>query len=149
MSYQEKKALFNFGVYVLALLIYANYVHEHYWVEGMSTEELLAFWSKFLLIMIPVQIVIHIIVHVLLGVARGMANGGKIKEEVIDEFDKIIELKSSRNGMVTFAFTLIGGLCWLASGYGVNHFFLTIILGGVVAEIIEAISRVYYYRQGV
>ncbi|KAB2814740.1 hypothetical protein [Phaeocystidibacter luteus] len=149
MSYQEKKALLNFVTYVIALLLYANYVHAHYWQEGMNTDELLQFWSRFLLIMIPVQIVIHIIVHILLGIARGMANGGKIKEEVVDEFDKIIELKSSRNGMISFAFTFIGGLIWLANGYGVNHFFMTLIIGGVFGEVIEAVSRVYYYRKGV
>lgn len=149
MSYQEKKALLNFGIYVLALLLYGNYVHDHYWVEGMNTDELLLFWSKVLLIMIPVQIVIHIVVHIIFGILRGMANGGKIKDEVEDEFDKIIELKSSRNSMTFFAFTFIGALSWLASGHTVSHFFVTIIIGGVAAEIIDAISRIYYYRKGV
>lgn len=149
MSHQEKKAILNFGIYVVVLLLYADYVCEHYWVDGMVTDELLIFWSKFLLFMIPVQIVIHILTNILMGILRGMANGGKIKDEVEDEFDKLIELKATRNSMIFFAFTFIGSLSWLASGYSVNHFFVTIILGGVVGEIIDASSRLYYYRRGI
>lgn len=149
MSYQEKKALLNLVVYVVALLFYADYVHTNYWVEGMTTDELLVFWSKFLLITIPFQIVIHIISHIVISIMRGMANGGKIKDEVEDEFDKIIELKSTRNSMVFFAICFMGALGYLAWGKGVNYFFIAIVIGGVVSEVIDALSRVYYYRRGV
>lgn len=149
MSYQEKKALLNFGITVVALLLYANYVCNHFWREGMNTEELLVFWSKTILIMIPIQIVIHIVVHIALAITLGMFNGGKLREEINDEFDKIIELKATRNSMIWFAFAFIGALGWLAAGYGVNYFFGTLIICGVISEVIDAFSRVYYYRKGV
>lgn len=149
MSHQEKKALLNLGTYFTAIGIYANYVYNHYWDPGMTTDELLVFWSKFLLISIPVQIVIHIIVHILMNIARGMANGGKLKEEIEDEFDKIIDLKASRNGFIVFAIGMMAALGYLATGHGVTYFFLAMIISGMVSEIIEASSRIYFYRMGV
>lgn len=149
MSYQEKKALLNFFVTLTVLLTYSNYVYTHYWNAELSTDELLLFWSKYFLIYMGVQIVIHILVHILVNISRGMANGGKLVEEIEDEFDKIIELKSTRNSMVTFSLSLIAGFIFLAAGYSINAFFLTLLIGGMTSEAIDAISRITYYRRGV
>ncbi len=148
MSYQEKKALFNLLTYFGVIGFYAYYVYNHYWDPTLSTDELLVFWSKFLLIMIPVQIVSHIVIHILLGIARGMANGGKMMEETEDEFDKIIDLKASRVSMFLFALGFIAGLGYLAAGYGVTSFFITVVIAGMISEILEAFARVYMYRRG-
>lgn len=148
MSYQEKKALFNLLTYFGVLGFYAWYVYQNNWDPTLGTDEMLVFWSKFLLIMIPIQIVSHIVIHILLSIAQGMANGGKLMEDKEDEFDKIIDLKASRVSMALFALGFISALGYLAAGYGVTRFFLTIVIAGAISEVIEAFSRVYMYRRG-
>lgn len=149
MSYQEKKALLNLLTYFTVIGSYGWYVYTHYWNPTMNTDELLLFWSKFLLISIPVQIVLHILIHILMGIFRGVANGGKIVEDKEDEFDKIIDLKSNRNSSVIFAISLIISMSFLALGHGVSTFFIVLIIGGMAGELGDALSRVYYYRMGV
>lgn len=149
MSHQERKALFNLLTYFVVFAIYANYVYTHYWDPTMSTDELLVFWAKALLVTIPLQIISHIVIHILLNIGRGMANGGKLVEDKEDEFDKIIDLKASRVSMFFFAIGFMVALGFLAYGEGINHFFISILLAGVLAEILEAISRVVMYRRGV
>ncbi len=64
MSYQEKRSIVNIITTLLVTGLYYTYVFQTNDISGMSTEELLRFWSKAMLIVIPVMIVSKIVVHI-------------------------------------------------------------------------------------
>lgn len=148
MSYQEKKALLNMMITFSVMIIYGYYVYNNNWNPSFSTEEELQFWAKTLLFVIPVQIVIHIVVHILFSIINTIAMKNN-EFELKDEFDKIIDLKASRNSSTTFSLGVIGGFVVIYMGYGLTYFFISLIAAGMISEIVDGISRVYYYRQGV
>lgn len=146
MFYQEKKSIVNIISTLLISGIYFWYVFQSHPEKGLNTDELLNFWARTLLWLIPVTIVAKIVIHILFGIFNTVASNEPMKS---DERDKLIELKSNRNAQMIFGLGFILAMLAIANGMSVNVMFITIISGGVVAEIYENISQLYFYKRGI
>lgn len=147
MSYQEKRSILNMVSTVLISGIYFWYVFKGNPTVGMSAEELLYFWGKSILILIPVTIVAKIVIAIVFAVGNTVATREKIPST--DERDKLIELKSLQNSRYMFGFGFILAMIALAMNMSVNVMFIVIVLAGVVSEIVENASQLYFYRKGI
>jgi len=75
---------------------------------------------------------------------------GKKEEDrdVVDERDKLIELKSSRVSLMIFALGFIIALVGQAVDLSVSAFFITLLIGGLLSDIGQSLSEIIYYRRG-
>lgn len=146
MSYQEKRNIVNIISTLLITAIYFWYTFGSRPDIGMDTQQLLYFWAKSLLILIPVTIVAKIIIHIVFAIGNAIAT--RETNPITDERDKLIELKSARAEQIFFGIGFIGSLIALVAGASVTTMFICIVTGGVMAEISGNLSQLYFYRRG-
>lgn len=148
MDYHEKKSIVSILSTVAVFGFYYWSVFQDYQTQVLTTEEELQFWSRAILMAIPVAIVSKIVFMILFTIFNKiLANEDYPRIE--DERDKLIDLKSTRNAFFIFGMGFVGAMAVLAFGFPLNYMFLTFILAGVASEIFEHLSRLYFLRKGV
>lgn len=151
MSIHEKKALFNIFSDLLIFGGYSYYIFEMNAAENLPLINEITFWAKFILIMIPVIIVAKIGIHIAFSILKGIATRGEgdLEPSMVDERDKLIELKSNRNSSWLFAFGFLMAMVGVLMENELHMMFVIIISSGVVSGIIGELSKFYYYRKGI
>ena len=99
---------------------------------------------NFILVSIAARTIIYIIFHIINAIAT--------REEempVTDERDKLITLKATRNSYYVFSGGFVLSIISLALGMPVYGIFIAFVAFGLVAEIIDNGSQIYYYRKGI
>ncbi len=148
MSIQEKRKIVNIISTLLITSIYFWYVLQSRPEKAMTTDELLSFWATSLLILIPVSIVAKIIIHILFGIANTIVTR-EFDSMNSDERDKLIELKATRNANYLFGAGFFLAMGTLAMDMSVTIMFMVLIVSGVLSEIMDNVSQLYYYRKGI
>ena len=148
MEYHEKKSIATIIGTILIFGIYYWTVFERYHTETLTTEEELQFWSKAILIAIPVSIAGKIVLYILFAIFNTIITQEKLPK-FEDERDKLIELKATRNAFFIFGMGFLVSMFVLAFGYTPYYMFLALILAGVISEIFDNLSRLYFHRRGV
>lgn len=149
MSFREKQSIVNMISALLIAGIYFWYVFQSDPLVGLNTNELLHFWAKTILIYIPVTLGARIIIHILFTIGDTVATQEKEFEQKEDERDKLIELKSNRNAHWVFGMGFVLGLVALVMDKSVNVLFVIMVIAGILTEIFENVSKLYYYRKGI
>lgn len=147
MSYQEKKNVVNIISALVISGIYYWYVVSAQPLDAMTTDELLYFWAKSLLIFMPISIVSRIVIHIIFAITNTIATREKIPSS--DERDKLIELKSTRNAQYFFGAGFIIAMIYLVIHGSVTGMFVIIISAGILSEVLENSSQLYFYRRGI
>ena len=148
MSYQEKKNIVNIFSSLLITAIYARIVYQAHLAGTIDLKVDFSSWGKIFLIFIGVSILARIIIYIVFHILNAIAT----REEDIpaeDERDSLIKLKSTRNSHYTFIFSFVCGFVLLAFGLPVYGMFITFIVSGLIAELVDEGSQLYFYRKGV
>lgn len=148
MPSQEKQKILNT---ILTLIISGGYflfLFQDDPLTRMTTDELLRFWAKAILMLVPIAIVGHIIAYIIFAIANRMITGEDLKDAKMDERDKQIEPRSARIGQYLFILGVMGSMGALALDYSVNHMFIILIVSGMGSGIIENLASIYYYKRG-
>ena len=148
MEYQEKKSIATVIGTILIFGIYYWFVFQRYHSAALSTEEELQFWSKAILIGIPVSIGGKIVLFILFAIFNTIITKEKLPK-FEDERDKLIELKATRNAFFIFGIGFVVAMFVLAFGHAPYYMFLALIIAGIVSEIFDNLSRLYFHRRGV
>ena len=149
MSLPIKKTVFNL---ITTVLILGGYVYYMFGIRGdvnLPLLEDLRFWGRFMLIMIGVTIVAKILLMILFAIYRAIRYGDEENIDFVGERDKLIEMKSDRNGNYVFMIGLILSFVTLAMGYPVHYFFITLFSFGFLSGIFGDLLKIYYYTRGV
>lgn len=152
MYYGEGKTFIELVSSITTLLIYGLAVGLGLYFEYIVINDILQFWAIIILIFIPLSIVVRIIVHILYSIGNSVAHeikGGFPDNEVVDERDKMIMLKATRNSMFLFVIGFFVGLIFLALKMSPHYFFGSIVLFGALTDLISTILTMVYYRRGV
>lgn len=75
--------------------------------------------------------------------------GGFPDDDVVDERDKLIMLKATRNSMFLFVVGFFVGLVFLAFKLSPHYFFGSIILFGLLTDFASTAMTIVYYRRGI
>ncbi|TFH21009.1 MAG: hypothetical protein E4H10_15925 [Bacteroidia bacterium] len=105
-------------------------------------------WGIVFLIYIGISIVARIIIQIIFHIGNAIAT----QEEKIpsaDERDKLVKLKATRNSYYAFTSGFVVSVIGLALGMPVHWIFIAFVIFGMIAEIIDNGSQIYYYRKGV
>ena len=83
---------------------------------------------------------------------RWKGKRGRIDIKLVDNDEDhaiIVELKATRNSHWLFGAGFIGAMIALVMDQSVNMMFAIILISGVFSEVIENLSKIYYYRKGI
>ncbi len=153
MTYQERRSLTNIVMTILVTGIYALIVYAKYNNGDFDTDNMMRLWSLIILVFIPIsvaaRIVMLIIFRIFAEISDEVKGSKEIDRDIVDERDKLIELKANRNSLIVFALGFMLALLTQVLEYSVSAFFITLVAGGFVSDIISNISEIVYYRRGV
>jgi hypothetical protein len=152
MNYGEGKTFAELVSSIATLVIYGIAIGLGLYYEYIVITDILQFWAIIILIYIPLSIIVRIIVQILYNIGNSVAHeikGGFPDNEVIDERDKLIMLKATRNSMFLFVVGFFVGLIFLAFKLSPHYFFGSIVLFGIFTDLTSTLLTVFYYRKGV
>ncbi|MDF1576130.1 MAG: hypothetical protein P1P86_13160 [Bacteroidales bacterium] len=148
MSYQEKQNIVNIFSGLLITAIFAWIVYQRQLQGVFDLTKDFSKWGLIFLLFIGVSVVARIIIqiffHILNAIATRMED---VPKE--DERDKLVKLKAMRNSYYAFTGGFVLAVMALALGMPVYGIFIAFVASGLIAEIIDNGSQIYYYRKGV
>lgn len=148
MSRIEKDNYISLFTTLITTIPYLVYTFIKYNSENLNSDEELKYWVTAILILIPIRIVSEIIVTIIVAIFQAA-----IKQEdhsdLVDERDKLIELKSLRNSHWVFVIGTVTSLISFLAYESAWVIFGGILIAGFVSEIMDIVSKIYYYHKGV
>lgn len=152
MSYKEGKNLTNIISVILITLIYGLIIYNKYNAGTIDSTNIFRFWAIVILIYIPISIATRIVILIVFNIISAVVQTAKGEEvetdEVIDERDKMIELKVTKISLIIFSFGFIFAFLTQIFNMSNHMFFLTFILFGVLSEIASDLLSIFYYKRG-
>jgi hypothetical protein len=148
MSYQEKQNIVNILSGLLITVIYAIIIYQRQLQGRFDLTEDFSKWGVLFLIFIGVSVVARIIIQIIFHIINAIATREE-KTPVEDERDKLVKLKGTRNSYYAFTSGFVLSVMGLALGMPVHWVFILFVVFGLIAEIIDNGSQIYYYRKGV
>ena len=153
MTYQENKSLTNILSTIIITGVYAIIVYQRYLNGTVDTTEVFRFWALTILIFIPISVVARIIIMIIFSIGSAVVQTAKGEEvedlDVVDERDKLIELKATKISLIIFSLGFIVALITQAANMNNHVFFITLIVAGVITDLTSEIATIIYYRKGV
>ena len=153
MIFQERRSLTNIAMTIILTTIYTLVIYSKYTNGDFDTSNMMRFWALIILIFIPISVVARIILMIIFRIFAEIGDEVRGKKEddrdIVDERDKLIELKSTRVSSVIFVFGFIFALAGQLFNLGISGFFIILLVGGVLSDIGSNISEIIYYRRGV
>ncbi len=148
MYYQEKKSIVNIISTLLVYGIYYWIVYQEYGDRVMSPDEELQYWGKTMLLIIPIAIASKIVIHIIFSITNRLVTSER-QPCFEDERDKIIALTSTRNAFMVFGFGFLGALGVIAYGMPMRSMFIFMIVAGVLSDVFDNLSQLYFHRKGI
>ncbi len=148
MSYQEKQNIVNIFSGLLITAIYALLIIKRQQEGNFDLREDFDTWGIIFLIYIAASIGVRIIIQIVFHIINAIATREE-KVPVTDERDKLITLKATRNSYYVFTGGFVLSVMSLAIGMPVYGIFIAFVATGLLAEIIDNGSQIYYYRKGI
>lgn len=133
---------------LLITAIYAWIVYQRQMQGSIDLTEDYNTWGIVFLIFIGVSVIARIIILIIFHIINAIAT----REEVVpseDERDKLIKLKSTRNSYIVFTSGFTMSIIALAAGMPVYFLFIAFVVFGLISEIVDNSSQIYYYRKGI
>ena len=146
MLYHEKQSYLNIFSGIIITAVFALIVYNKQMAGLIDVTGDYRVWGYLLLIFVGVSVVARIIIQIIFHIINVIAT----REEDVpkkDERDKMIELKAIRNAYYSLSGVLLTMIILLALGVPINAVFIAFILGGLITEIVENSSQIYYYRR--
>lgn len=154
MTYNEKKSVTNIISGVLITSIYAIVIYNKYLNGGIDDSNIFKFWAIIVLVFIPISIIARIIIMIIFHILETIvqtAQGNEIEDEMdmVDERDKLIQMKASAISMYIFALGFILALITQLFDVSNHVFFIVLVLSGFITDIVSELIMIRYYRRGV
>ena len=148
MTYQEKQNIVNIFSGLLITAIYALIVFQRQQQGIFDLTEDFSKWGVIFLIYIGVSVAARIIILIVFHIINAIATREK-EIPVEDERDKLVKLKAIRNSHYAFSGGFVVSVMGLAVGMPVHYIFIAFVGFGLISEIIDNSSQIYYYRKGI
>ena len=148
MSYREKENIINIFSGLFITGVFAWIVYQRHLQGRVDLTDDFQAWGKLFLVYAGVSVVARIIIYIIFHIINAIATRvEKIPAE--DERDKLIKLKALRNSHYSFVVGFMVAIIALAIGLPTYSIFIVFVISGVISELIDNGSQIYYYRRGV
>lgn len=148
MTYQEKRSLVYLFSTIIVSVIYFAYILQRYPDANAESTEIFRFWGTAILIFVPVQVVSKIIIHIIFSIINTVATQEE-EPTIVDELDKLVALKATRNFYHVFMLGFMLSMALLAFNLLPDAMFICLSISVVVASTTLDLSEFYYYRRGI
>ena len=148
MSYREKANIVNIISSLLITGVYAWIIYQKQMAGTIDLTDDFQKWGIVFLIFAGVSIVARIVIYIIFSIINVIVT----REEKIpaeDERDKLIKLKATRNSHYSFSVGFFTAIAALSVGLPSYWLFILFVISGVISELIDNGSQMYYYRKGV
>ncbi|MCB9450145.1 MAG: hypothetical protein H6672_01830 [Anaerolineaceae bacterium] len=148
MTYQEKtttvslvSTLLIFGFYLVNVLPLMQ-------AETINSTAIFSLWATIIVLSVIVNIVSSILTLIVFNIIQ-MIRTHEEESDIMDERDKLIGLKGTRNSYVVFSLGVVISMVTLVMNMSSLVMFNLLVVSGLVAQIVGDITRLYLYRRGV
>lgn len=148
MSYQERENIVNIFSGLVITLVYGWIVYQKHLSGAYDLTQDMNQWGKIFLLFVVVQIVARIAIYIVFHIINAIATR-ETKVPVQDERAKMIKLLGTRNSHYVFSGGFVLGIVGLALGYPVYVLFIVFVISGLLSEIIDNGTQLYFHRRGV
>ncbi len=148
MSYQEKENIVNMLSGLLITLVYSWIVYQKHLAGVYDLTQEMDQWGKVFLIYVGVQIVARIVIYIVFHIINAIATRDT-KIPVEDERAKMIKLLGTRNSHFVFSGGFVLGIFGLAIGYPVYMLFIVFVASGLLSELVDNGTQLYFHRRGI
>ena len=147
MSYNERRTIASAISTIVITALYFAYVRARYPAASPYSPEVFHFWGSSILILLPVSTAANIAVQIAASIGHSMATNEK-ETRLLDERDKLIELRSTRYALYVFALGFLLAMGSLVLNQPPSVMFIVLIASGFLAGMVGYISQLYFYRRG-
>ncbi|MCL4255525.1 MAG: hypothetical protein KJ043_17335 [Anaerolineae bacterium] len=148
MSFRERENLVYLVSNIVVSTGYFLYIAQRYVALGLDPSDDLSFWGSAILVLVPVFVVTRIIIRIIFSIINAIITQEE-EPDFLDEFDNLIELKSTQLFYHVFMFGFFISIITLVLDMPpfvmFNILMLTIIIAGIVGDM----ARILFYRRGV
>ena len=148
MSYREKENIVNIFSSLLITIVFALIIYKRQVTGIIDLTDDFQQWGILFLVFAAVSIVARIIIYIIFSIINVIATRQE-KIPPIDERDKLIKLKATRNSHYSFPAGFFIAIIVLSIGLPTYWLFIMFVISGVTSELIDNGSQMYYYRKGV
>ena len=149
MSPQEKKVYMTMFTGIFVNIIYWIYVYNNYLSISPEAMKDISLWATLILIMMPIRIVSEILVHIIFAIILKVKNDEDLPSDSMDEYERLIELKTLRINHYIFIFGFIISMFLISFDYPAYIMILAITISGFASEITGLLAKLHFYRKGV
>jgi hypothetical protein len=143
-----KRALVSLFSTILIPALYSAYMLQRYPDAGSYSAEVFRFWGAFFLILIAASVVIKIIIYIIFSIINTITTNEE-EPSIVDERDRLVELKSTRNSLYVFTVGIFIAMGSLVMGKPPSVMFILFFVAGIAVGMVGDISQFYFYRRGV
>lgn len=147
MSYQERRSIVSIISTILICVIYFTNAVQRYPQAGDYSSDMFHYWGTTILLLIVVSIAAKIVIYIVFSILNTIATR-ESEPKFLDERDKLIELKSSRNSLYVFMVGFLLAMIPLVLNRPPTVMFIVLIAAGILSEMIGDLSQFYFYRRG-
>jgi len=148
MPYQQKSNYISLITTIIIFGIYYFFIFQFYHegrFEGAGANALI---GKSILWLIAGGVIINIVAHILFAIIFAMITNEAEPDYLVDERDKLFELKALRVAYYIIGFGFIASMVALAMGQSVFITINILLLFTAIAGIVESFMQIYFYRRG-
>jgi len=149
MSYQQKSNIISLISTIFVSVPYFIYVFYRFSTSKLNSADELGFWASAILILIPIRILTEIVMHIKFAILNAIiTQKAEEMDTLVDERDKMIELKAKRNTLFAFMIGFFAAMVVALIYKTPTAMFVIIFISCFKAELVGIISSIYYYRKG-
>lgn len=149
MSFQEKRSITYIFTFIIVYAFYYFFVIGSPETWGLADiDNVYTRWGIIFATLLPVQIIVSIPIHIIFHIVNKIATN-EDEPGFVDEFDKMIELKTSRISLMVFFFGFYISMIALAFGMDSNSMFFMLFITMLMTGLTVESAQIYYYRRGV
>ncbi len=148
MSYQEKENVVNIFSGLIITLVYGWIVYQKHLAGVFDLTEDFNKWGVIFLVFVVVSVVARIVIYIVFHIINAIATHEE-KIPVEDERAKMIKLLATRNSHYVFSGGFVLGIVGLAIGLPVYTIFIVFIISGLLSEIMDNGTQLYFHRKGI
>ncbi len=148
MTYAEKNTLVSMLTGIVVFAIFSSKMYQLYQdgrFEGIDAGVLM---GKSVLYMIAASIIVAIITSVIFSIIHAVTTGEKKPSYLVDERDKLIELKAMQFSFIVFSFGFVGSAIALVFETAPLMVIFSTVSSMFVASIAGDIFKLICYRRG-
>lgn len=153
MTFNEKKSLTNIFSSIIITTIYAIIIYQKYLNGVLDDSNIFRFWAIIIMIFIPISIIARIIILIVFHILESVVQAVKGKDledeiDIVDERDKLIQMKASSFSMYIFVLGFVIALTTQLFEVSNHIFFIVLIITGFITDIVSESIIIRYYRRG-